>query len=122
MRCKCSCDGCAVGGVWYAPGRGELSPEGQWHNMPGAAQEGQEGSEGQGEQGEQEEETRAERGIREDLLQRAEEYGAAGGEQGAQRTGWRGTVARRLRAAQTARGTMVVVRAGEANCRGEEGG
>ena len=73
MGCKCSCDGCAVGRVWYAPDRDELFPEDQWYNMQEEAQEGQEGSEGQEGQEGQEEETRAEREIREDLLQRAED-------------------------------------------------
>ena len=45
MRCRCHCDGCAVGRVWHAPDRYELFPDEQWCNMPNDAQEVQEGSE-----------------------------------------------------------------------------
>ena len=91
-----------MGRVWYmyAPDREELFLEEQWCNMPDEAQDGQEGSEGQEEQ---EEETRAEREMREDLLHRAEEYGASGEVEGAQRA-----VVGRLGAAQTAREALVV--------------
>ena len=82
MRCMCSCDGCTVWRVWYAPDKEELSPEEQWCNMPDGAHDGQGGS---GKQEEQGEETRAEREMREDLLHRAEGYGAPGEVEEAQR-------------------------------------
>ena len=66
---------------------------------------GQECSEAQEEQ---QEETRTERDMQEDLTRRPEEYGAAGEEEGAQRTGWRSTVARGLRAGQVGRGALAV--------------
>ena len=91
-----------MGKVWYAPDREELFPEDQWYNMPEEAQDEQEGSEEQGE------EATAEREIREDLLQRTEEYDAPGEEEGERRT----VVVGRLRAAQTTRETLVVVQEG----------
>ena len=56
MRCKCSCEGCVVGRVWYAPERTDLFPEDQRCNMSDEEQGGQRDVEGQGE----EEEARAE--------------------------------------------------------------
>ena len=112
MRCRCHCDGCTVGRVWHAPDREELLPEGQWYNMPEEVQVGQECSEGQEGQEEQEEEARAEREMQEDLVRRTEEYGAAGEEEGTQRTGWKSAVARRPRTAQVGRGALEVVQEG----------
>ena len=71
MRCRCSCEGCAVGRVWYAPDRADLFPEDQWCNMSDEEQGGQGDVEGQGEQ---EEEARAEREMQEDMT-----HGVCGG-------------------------------------------
>ena len=86
MWCKCPCDGCAVGRVWYTPDHAELDT----YEPPDTPYDEQ------GDMGEQAEDMDDEWGVYHQLLQDQDNFDPATGEDGTARPAERGRACARV--------------------------